>query len=176
MKPLLTALGFFLFLHTITAQNANPCSTPEAAQFDFWIGIWHGFYSDTLKPALNIISKPIGNCLIEENFSDPNNSFKGKSMSAYNATTKKWQQTWVDNTGAYIALTGEFKDGKMQLFNEVVKPDGKKTLQRMLYFNITDKSFDWSWDASTDNGITWTTNWKIHYKRIEMKEGKHSKH
>lgn len=175
MKKHVTVLSFFLLFHAGIAQTADPCSTPEAAQFDFWLGTWSGIYSDTLKPVLNIISKPIGNCLIEENFFDPNNSFRGKSLSAYNAKTKKWQQTWVDNTGAYISLTGEFNDGKMQLFNEMIKADGKKIIQRMLYFNITDTSFDWSWEASADNGITWATNWKIHYKRMEAKKGKYSK-
>ncbi len=148
-------------------QQHDPCNTAEAAQFDFWLGTWDAVYSDTLKPGLNIISKPIGNCVIEENFYDPNNGYRGKSFSVYNPATKKWQQTWADNQAGYIVLTGEFKDGKMQLNTEEIAANGKKTMKRMIYYNITEKSFDWNWEASTDEGKTWTVNWKIHYKRVK---------
>lgn len=167
MKNNLSLLFFLLCFLAGHAQkpSVSACLAPEANQFDFWLGEWDAIYSDTLKPAFNKIVKPYDNCIIEENFSDPNTGFKGKSVSGYNPKTKKWQQTWVDNQGAYIALTGEFKDGKMQLNNEILKPDGKKVLQRMLFYNITRDSFDWSWDSSTDQGKTWTVNWKIHYVR-----------
>jgi hypothetical protein len=167
MKNNLFFLTLLMSFFSCKAQNpqATACQSPEASQFDFWIGEWNAIYSDSLKPAFNKIVKPYNNCIIEENFSDPNTGFKGKSVSGFNPKTKKWQQTWVDNLGAYIALTGEFKDGKMQLNNEVLKADGKKMLQRMLFYNIEKNSFDWSWDSSTDDGKTWTVNWKIHYVR-----------
>jgi hypothetical protein len=171
MKNILLGISLLFIFNSMSAQtpNTHACNSPEAAQFDFWLGTWEGYYSDTLKPALNIISKPIGNCVIEENFSDPNNGFLGKSFSVYNPKTKKWQQNWVDNQAGYLTLTGEFKDDKMQLNTEVVKPDGSKILQRIIYFNITADSFDWNWEASTDDGKTWTVNWKIHYKRLKAK-------
>ena len=167
MKNNLLFISLFFACSLCFAQKppVTNCSAPEAGQFDFWLGGWDAFYSDTLKPAYNKIVKPYDNCVIEENFYDPNTEFKGKSVSAYNSKTKKWQQTWVDNQGAYIALTGEFKDSKMQLNNEIMKADGKKILQRMLFYNISKESFDWSWEASTDDGKTWTVNWKIHYVR-----------
>ena len=167
MKNILFFFILFSGFSICKAQKppVTACSQPEADQFDFWIGEWDAIYSDTLKPAFNRIVKPYNNCIIEENFSDPNTGFKGKSVSGFNPKTKKWQQTWVDNQGAYIALTGEFKDGKMQLNNELLKADGKKVLQRMLFYNIEKDSFDWSWDSSTDEGKSWTVNWKIHYVR-----------
>jgi hypothetical protein len=177
MKNIVLGISLLFICHSLHAQtpNKNACSSPEAAQFDFWIGIWEGYYSDTLKPAQNIISKPIGNCVIEENFSDPNNGYLGKSFSVFNPKTKKWQQNWVDNQGGYITLTGEFTDGKMQLNTEVVKPDGSKILQRMIYYNIAADSFDWNWEASTDEGKTWMVNWKIHYKRMKFPPAKTKK-
>ena len=167
MKNYLSTIIFLLGTGLCFAQKppVSSCSFPEASQFDFWVGEWDAIYSDTLKPAYNKITKPYDNCIIEENFSDPNSGFKGKSVSGYDPQTKKWQQTWVDNQGAYIALTGEFKDGKMQLNNEILKQDGEKVLQRMLFYNISGGSFDWSWDSSVDDGKSWTVNWKIHYVR-----------
>ena len=33
----------------------------------------------------------------------------------------------------------------------------------MVWYNITEKEFDWNWERSIDDGKTWTTNWKINY-------------
>jgi len=148
------------------SQNppAPPCSAPEASQFDFWLGEWDLTHSDTIH-ASNTVAKPLGNCVVEENFRDPSNKYSGRSWSVYSPQLKKWQQTWVDDQGAYLDLTGEFKDGKMQLNREYIGPKGKKVMQRMIYYNITKDNFDWNWEMSTDEGATWTVNWKIHYQR-----------
>ena len=37
---------------------------------------------------------------------------RGLSVSLFNARSGKWQQTWVDNEGAYLDFVGEFKDGR----------------------------------------------------------------
>ena len=108
----------------------------------------------------------MGQCGLQENFNDPVNKYSGMSWSVYNPQRKVWQQTWIDNTGAYIALTGEFKDGKMILSTQPRSmPNGKKMVSRMVYSNITKNSFEWVWEATTDEGVTWVPNWKIHYRR-----------
>jgi hypothetical protein len=77
-----------------------------------------------------------------------------------------WQQTWVDDQGEYIVLTGEFADGKMVLMTTpTLMPDGTKMQNRMAYYNIRPDSFDWDWESTNDDGTTWKKNWQIHYKR-----------
>ncbi len=152
-----------------TAQtNAQiPCTAPECSQFDFWIGDWALTYNDTMHAA-NRITKEMGGCLIHEHFNDAAKSYSGESWSVYNPLTKLWQQTWVDNQGGYIVLSGVFKDGRMTLFTEPAsQPDGTKKQYRMVYYNITTNSFDWDWESTTDDGKTWKNNWRIHYKRKE---------
>jgi hypothetical protein len=78
---------------------------------------------------------------------------------------KKWQQTWVDNMGGYLALNGEFADGRMVLLREGILGNGKAGLQRMTYRDIAKDQFDWDWDTSEDGGKTWTNRWHIHYTR-----------
>lgn len=149
--------------------NQKPCSSTEASQFDFWIGDWMATWSDTLHGS-NRIEKMFGNCTVHENFSDPNTNFLGQSWSVYNANYKKWQQTWVDSQGGYIALTGGMIGDSMILTTaertvpEKISPTGK-LISRMVYYNIKPDSFDWSWEASTDSGVSWKQNWLIHYKR-----------
>jgi hypothetical protein len=146
-------------------QKTTPCSSPEASQFDFWIGTWNLTYNDSIH-ATNTIIKKAGGCVIEENFNDPSQSFAGQSWSVFVPATGKWHQTWVDNQGGYIVLTGEFKDNKMTLATEPkTLADGKIKISRMIFYNITKNSFDWSWEGSEDGGKSWKVNWLIHYVR-----------
>jgi hypothetical protein len=153
------------------SQNAGqkPCSAPEASQFDFWVGDWIATWGDTLH-GTNHIEKMFGNCTVHENFSDPNTNFVGQSWSVYNANYKQWQQTWVDNQGGYISLTGGMKGDSLILTTAErtvpvkVSATGK-LMSRMVYYNIKPDAFDWSWEASTDGGQSWKQNWLIHYHR-----------
>lgn len=151
------------------ASNQKPCSSPEASQFDFWIGDWIATWNDSLH-ATSHIEKMFGNCTVLENFSNTATNYFGQSWSVYNANYKTWQQTWVDSQGGYIALTGGMVDDSMVLTTaERTVPTSisatGKIITRMVYYNIKPDSFDWSWEASTDGGQTWKQNWLIHYKR-----------
>jgi hypothetical protein len=151
--------------------NSKPCTMPEARQFDFWIGKWKGEWKNpdgSKAEGKNIINQALGGCVIEENFDgNPGNDLVGKSFSVYNPRKNLWQQTWVDNYGSYLVFTGGYEEDKMTLVREVVNPEGKKIMQRMIFYNIDENSFDWNWEKSTDEGKNWELSWKIHYTRIE---------
>jgi hypothetical protein len=160
-----------LFLCLITAsvsiaQNnqPKPCTAPQATQFDFWLGEWNLTWNDTLH-GTNKIEKVLGDCTVQENFYDPNTKYTGKSWSVYNPRTAKWHQTWVDDRGGYIALTGGMEGDKMVLkTGELQTPNGKQ-INRMVFYNIKPDSFNWIWEASTDGGTSWKPAWQITYVR-----------
>ena len=166
-------LCFLLLLNTyhLLAQNTalTPCSSPEASQFDFWVGEWNLTWNDSLH-GTNSIEKKWGNCSVHEQFSDQRSGYFGESWTVYNANYKQWQQTWIDNNGGYIHLTGGMSGDSMILVTQErnvpasLSPSGK-LVNRMVYYNITPGSLDWSWEASTDGGRTWTPKWQIHYTR-----------
>jgi len=163
------------FLLTITSNSKSqtnaqkPCSAPQASEFDFWVGDWNLTWSDSLH-GNNRIEKIFGNCTVHENFSDPKLNYLGQSWSVYNVNYKQWQQTWVDNQGGYIALTGGMVGDSMILSTpernvpSKISPTGKM-INRMVYYNIKPDSFDWSWESSNDGGTSWKPNWQIHYTR-----------
>lgn len=170
MKKVQMIVCFCLSGFLVEGQNNNPpCSLAEARQFDFWVGEWNAFWSDSLRGS-NRIEKMFGNCTIQENFMDPKTNYLGKSWSVYNSNHKIWQQTWVDNNGGYIHLTGGMTGDSMilrtaeQKVPSNVSPTGRM-ISRMVYYNIKPNSFDWSWEASTDGGMKWTPSWQIHYER-----------
>jgi len=161
------ALGTIVTV-THAQTNQPPCSEPEASQFDFWLGTWKGEWKDSegkTQTATNVITKGFDGCVVEENFSTDDKTFIGRSLSMYNPNKKIWQQTWVDNSGAYLDFTGGMDGKNMVMQRSVTNKEGKQIIQRMVFTDITKDSFTWNWESSTDNGATWAQNWQIMYTR-----------
>ena len=153
-----------------TGATANPCAASEQRQLDFWVGEWDLTWPDVpsgkVMHGTNSIRRVLDSCVVEENFSGGTDAaLRGKSVSLFDKPAGKWKQTWVDNEGSYLDFVGEFKDGQMILAREVTRPDGTRSLQRMVFKNIGADAFDWSWEGSNDGGKTWNVNWPIHYQR-----------
>lgn len=158
---------FTLTLSTsLFAQNNPPCQGEEYGLLDFWVGEWNLTWGNNLK-GTNSVQKSFDGCVIEENFNGNPGipKYYGKSLSTYDQNDKKWKQVWVDNTGGYLDFTGKMVDDEVH-FSRVVSIKGQPTLQRMRFYNINYRSFDWSWESSTNNGQTWKVNWAIHYDRV----------
>jgi len=165
-------MAFFILLSTtnISAQTQVENIKPENL-FDFWIGNWDLTWESSSGDGIgeNVIIKILENKVIQENFkvlNDPNiQGFIGKSWSVYNQNNGIWYQTWVDNQGAYLDFIGEI-DGENRIFKRsITKADGSVILQRMVFSNISENSFIWDWENSTDGGKTWNLQWRINYKR-----------
>ncbi|RPI16787.1 MAG: DUF1579 domain-containing protein [Ignavibacteriae bacterium] len=158
-----------IILQTVSySQNDKPCSAPEASQFDFWVGEWNAEWdgeNGAIGTGTNTITKIIGSCAVQENFSTSDQTFIGTSLSVYSPARKMWLQTWVDNMGSYLDFTGGMEGDKMILSRKAKDKDGNNILQRMVFYNITKDNFDWNWEASKDDGKNWELKWKIKYKR-----------
>lgn len=160
-------LPFVITLAAIT-QMQTPVPA-ESKQFDFWIGEWtcsgESIGPDGKKSpteGVNTIKRSFGGHVVEENFRM--GQFHGMSMSVYDTKAKLWRQTWVDNQGSYIALTGEYRNGKM-ILTTIPKPKAPKSANRMVFYNIRPESFDWDWESTADGGKTWKLQWRLNYKR-----------
>lgn len=151
----------------------QPCSSSAARQFDFWLGEWDlswpaeqfGGEAGTRRTARNVVINLYGPCVIEENFATSDGSFRGRSLSVFDTKDGLWYQTWVDSSGSYIALSGEFDGEKMVLTTRPDTHDGETRINRMVFRDIADNSLLWDWQVSTDHGQTWSDLWNIAYKR-----------
>lgn len=155
---------------TAASSPPSPCAAREQRQLEFWVGewdlTWPGEKPGETVHGTNSIRRVLETCVVEENFSgEAAMHLRGMSLSIYDTRAGKWKQTWVDNEGGYLDFVGEFKDGKMILARDAVRLDGTKVVQRMVFKNITQSEFDWSWESSSDGGKTWQVLWPIHYKR-----------
>ncbi len=134
-------------------------------QMDFWLGEWNLKWER--GEGTNVVQRTLDGKIIQENFLgrwDGTQSFNGKSFSAYVSAEKKWKQTWVDNQGGYVDLTGNAEGSSFILMREETS-SGHKILQRMLFSDIRRNSFTWDWQLSRNNGTTWESQWKIEYTR-----------
>ena len=144
------------------------CDSPESKQLDFWIGEWELTYKsgDKVAQSRNRITKTLDGCAILEEFQGPPGTpLIGRSHSVFDRASKQWKQTWVDNTGAYLDLTGGLlADGRMHFAREAIQ-NGKKVRTRMVWDDVKSDSLRWTWQRSDDDGATWKPLWEIEYRR-----------
>lgn len=143
----------------MTATNAQaPCASPEHRQFDFWIGDWEVFdFSSGQKGApagTNLVTKEFKGCVIQEHWTGSQGGHGG-SFNTYQPSEQKWHQVWVDDSGTFLNLIGEFKDGAMVLSDE--QPG--VTLTNRITWSLVSNDPDQVrqlWQQSRDGGKTWS--------------------
>lgn len=145
----------------------KPCSDPAYRQFDFWIGTWD--VKDTRKNAppsqggaRNEITAVHGSCVLQESYT--NGPYTGSSLNYYDAATKRWHQTWVDNQGGYLQLVGSLENGSMVLSSADPAAD---PIERISWTPNDDGSVRQLWQQSKDGGQTWTVAFDGRYTKTE---------
>lgn len=133
-----------------------------ADAFDFWIGVWDCEFEG--GHAVNTITREHEGNVITERFAmDEPRVWHGTSHSVFHRQLGIWQQTWVDDDGAYWHFVGELVDGD-PAFATPVPVDEPSLYKRMVFSDIGPDGFRWRWESSPDRG-TWTRNWAIEYRR-----------
>lgn len=166
-----TLFCFLLFPLAALSQISVESLEPEE-YFDFWVGQWEVSWEegDGMGHGTNHIVKTLDGKVLRENFEiteGQNTGFKGTSISVYQPRFERWKQAWADNNGGYYDFTG-MVEGNKRIFQTEVREleDGRKFTQRMVFYDITNDSMTWDWEASEDGGETWTLNWRIFYDRV----------
>jgi hypothetical protein len=186
MQKLFLFILLFLFINPLTAtwvNNSTECNTPEARQFDFWVGEWDidqkilqkdGSWLET--KAHTSVSPILNGCALEEHWSGEVKFFwlgmeeikpmNGFSIRYYNPEKKKWYIHWIDNFNLAFGdgASGNFKDGKGEFLSETDTTNGKR-ISKITFSDITDNSVYWDLAISNDNGNSWTVIWIMEMKR-----------
>jgi hypothetical protein len=164
-------IPFFILLLSTTVINAQrPCSDPLYRQFDFWIGEWEAFGLNGKKAGDSKISMLLDSCVILEEWSSANITrglrFAGKSFNRYNAATKQWAQSWVDNTGGNNEYMGWYANNKMVLTTQPFSfSKDTMAIRRMSFFNLGPDKVRQLGEISKDQGKTWTAEFDLEYRR-----------
>jgi len=161
------AVTLSLIASGLPVCQANQTKAGLENGLDFWVGEWS--VTDTTPKAksstgTNVIQKLYGGKVIHESFKM--GTFEGQSWSAYNPKLKVWQQTWVDNSGGYIAMTGQVMKGNM-VIQTLKRATAPLVANRMVFTDVKPDSFNWRWEATKDGGKTWQLSWQLHYARAK---------
>jgi hypothetical protein len=161
---LLAIAGLSSSLAFAEAPAPRPnCAAPVRRQFDFWVGDW----SVTMggKPAgQNRVDRILGGCALLENWTGVG-GMSGKSINFYDPAREQWHQTWVDDRGGSLALDGTFVSGSMVLSGKKQDKAGKTTLNRITWTPLPSGEVRQLWEASTDDGKSWTVAFDGLYTR-----------
>jgi hypothetical protein len=148
-----------------------PCRTsPEARQFDFWIGEWDVTpfqappASNPRRLGTNRIQSLLEQCALLENWTDAAGG-TGKSLNWYDTNRKVWRQAWVADGGGSTDYTGAFRDGAMRFEAATVSPAGVPGRMRMTFFPLHRDTVRQLIETSSDSGRTWQPGFDGRYVR-----------
>ncbi len=142
----------------------KPCATPEHRQFDFWLGDWDVTTPDGKAAGHNRITVILGGCALREEWAGRSGTH-GTSLNMFDAGARKWRQTWVDDGGTVLLLTGEFKGGKMVLEGDSPAAGGATVRQRITWTPQPGGKVRQLWESSADAG----KSWKIEFDGVYAK-------
>ena len=148
---------------TMKKPATKPCDAPECRQFDFWIGDWEVDTPAGQRAGTNHIESILDGCVLFENWSGARGG-SGKSFNLYSSADHRWHQTWVDNQGTLLELTGEFRDGVMSMEGDTRGPKGT-VRNRITWQKLEDGRLRQHWTTSSDGGATWTDAFVGLYRR-----------
>ena len=163
---------FGLFVHVKAESQSPPCGADAVyRQFDFWLGSWEAFGPKGKKAGDSKISLILDSCIVLEEWTSAsvqkNLRYQGKSFNTYNAQTKQWQQTWVDNTGSTTHyLKGKAETNKI-IFETIPSSDITDTsgINRLTFFKLDADKVRQLGEVSKDKGKTWITQYDLEYRR-----------
>jgi tetratricopeptide (TPR) repeat protein len=145
--------------------NERPCAhVSEIRQFDFWLGDWQVRSPEGTVVGQNSITVENNDCWIHEHWNGGLGG-AGESFNYYNATTKKWHQTWVDDQGEIAEFDGDFRDGAMRLEGYRQGPGESRVPARLTLTPLADGTVRQLGENSMDGGKTWTVLYDLLYSK-----------
>jgi tetratricopeptide (TPR) repeat protein len=159
----------FQAFETQVNTNAHPCAgDPNYHAFDFWIGEWDVQPTGSARApvgqgATSIIERQLDGCVIQENWLPPGGAGAGKSFNIFNASTKQWEQYYVDSRGTITLYKCTFHpDGNLYYEADQF---GSTNRIRMTFFNQGPAEVRQLGHVSTDGGKTWAVTFDLTYIR-----------
>ncbi|ABF41227.1 Tetratricopeptide repeat protein [Candidatus Koribacter versatilis Ellin345] len=148
--------------------NSSPCddpSHPEFRQFDFWVGEWNVFdRQQGYQVGESSVQKIIHDCVIYENWTGWLGPI-GKSFNKYDATSKQWEQYWVDEGPTRQFYEGHYDNKRMLYTSAFTNAQGQRVMSRLTFFDQPDGSVRQFLETSNDEGKTWQVGYDFVYRR-----------
>lgn len=140
-KSLIALLPLIIPLSIAHAQQSGCAALPGFDAFDFWVGEWQVFDTETGDAVgENSIQKREQGCLLMENWSG-NGGSSGVSLNYFNPVRDEWRQLWVSAGRYAIDIAGGLRDSVMVLEGSIY------------YFSGAEFDFRGSWTPHADGSV-----------------------
>jgi hypothetical protein len=147
------------------SADSGPCSaSSESRQLDFWLGDWTVAHPGVPGNATSKVYLSLDNCLVVESW-DGGKGHTGENIFAYSSDDKSWHGLFADNQGRVHVLEGKVAPGSAEFTGPSRGPDGETVLNRVKVVRVTPDKVEQSWEKSTDNGVTWSVEFRGEYSR-----------
>jgi len=178
-----------LACHSAPARaQSNASGSPAGAamqrdgqhDFDFELGSWKIHLKRLLHPLTGSstwvefdgtsVTRKIwnGRSQIEQfEVESPAGHVEGLTLRLYNPQSHQWSLYWANGKDGILGqpTIGEFKNGVGEFFDQ--EPiNGRATLVRFIWSNITPHSAHFEQSFSDDGGKTWEVNWITDQTRV----------
>jgi hypothetical protein len=141
------------------------CESPEHKQFDFWVGRWDVYRSDTNQlVAHSLIEKLYGGCAVRENWMPINGFGAGGSLNSYRPEEKRWRQVYTGAGNGWADYVGGMDGEAMVIVGTQVMPNGSRTPVRITYKRAEGGSVLQIGEQSGDGGKTWSLRYHFTYR------------
>ncbi|MGE0597280.1 MAG: tetratricopeptide repeat protein [Hyphomonadaceae bacterium] len=164
--PEFAALADSPEFQAVVAQQ-TPCNTPEYRQFDFWLGEWDVTPAGApAATAQNSITRQQDGCVVLEQYTA--GGFTGTSINFYDSARQVWHQTWMSNQGGMLYLEGGVNaEGAMEMSDRGLPSSvaANGAINRTIWTPRPDGTVRQLWEASSDNGATWSVVFDGVYSR-----------
>jgi hypothetical protein len=153
---------------SLAAANPGTCGTdPQSRQLDFWLGNWRVTGPGGSSTATSEVSLALDQCLLVESW-DGGRGHSGKNMFAYSPEEKSWYGMFTDNMGrVHVFSDGKVASGIAEFQGTSHDPKGATVLNKVTVARIDANRVEQTWQKSTDNGVTWTTEFRGRYTRAD---------
>ena len=171
------ALGVLALAAGAAAQEMPPMGPPaEMEQVAFMVGTWKaGAFQSRMGPedefqasaATTTVEPILGGSAHRAHFESSlmGMDFAGQGTLTFNRETKRWQNSWVDNMGAYQSFMEGTFDGETLVLEGEDYYQGQSFKMRDTTRKLDDDTLEWTMEMSGDGGATWFTGLKATYQR-----------
>lgn len=150
-------------------QDDYKCRGRAYNAFDFWVGKWNA--TTTGAPDIvgtNVITRETDGCTVEEHWTDAT-GMRGRSLNAYDATTGRWYQLWMEQSGGGLQFDGTSGNRSMQLAgtHQTNRNDPTPVTDRATWTAMGANSVRQLGEIAT-NGGPFATAYDITYLRADV--------
>ncbi|PWK54002.1 hypothetical protein [Pleionea mediterranea] len=171
LVKLAAVLSVVVCLGVFSAEPPKACQSVEHRQFDFWIGDWNVYSKDGKLVGTNSITSSLNGCVLKEHYKTAK-GYEGESFNLYDATTKQWHQTWVDNAGTLLQLDGVWNGQVMTLLGKGLTRKGEPVTHRIQWRPQDNGDVHQVWDITKDGGQHWQSNFFGVYQKKQRQKKK----